>query len=152
MKLFKKGQKVKRASGGNAVDLNVTPLNMLGTFQKDWGVETVFEIEGTVKLATFIHTPNIYGAYLLKKDGVDVGYVYNTYIEEVTTTIPLTKREILELMFTDVTTYKEDIIELAMNDSKSEKESWTLNYWDAWFRGATGQDLERAEKGIIYKG
>jgi hypothetical protein len=82
MKEFKKGQKVTIVNGGNASDFNRGELNIIGAYAYLFDEETVFEIEGTVKLITFDHSKGVYGAYLLKKDGVNVGYVYNTYLRE----------------------------------------------------------------------
>jgi hypothetical protein len=83
MEIFKKGQTVTRRQGGNASDFNKGELNIMGTSADKYNGRTVFEIEGTVKLITFEHNKEVYGAYLLSKDGVNVGYVYNTYLTKV---------------------------------------------------------------------
>ena len=61
----------------------------------------------------------------------------------------LTNEEIAEHLLSDLQAYEENIKEIIIGrlmDSSHEK-----TYWDAWFRGAKGKDLEDAEKGIIYK-
>lgn len=80
MEVFKKGQKVRRRQGGNATNFNTGELDIMGASNDKYDKETVFEIEGTIKLITFSFSKNVYGAYLLSKDGVNVGYVYNTYL------------------------------------------------------------------------
>ena len=80
MKVFKKNQTVTRKSGGNATDFNIGELDIMGTSASRYNKETVFEIEGTIKLITFDHSKETYCAYLLSKNGVNVGYVYNTYL------------------------------------------------------------------------
>ena len=80
MKEFKKGEAVTRGQCGNASRFNKGALDIMGTSASKYNDKTIFEIEGTVKLITFNHDKEIYGAYLLKKDGVNVGYVYNTYL------------------------------------------------------------------------
>tara|TARA_B110000046_G_C12916304_1_gene365102 strand:+ start:193 stop:741 length:549 start_codon:yes stop_codon:yes gene_type:complete len=87
MKTFKKGQTVTRGCGGNASGFNRCELGIMGASADCYNEKTVFEIEGTVKLITFDHSKEVYGAYLLKKDGVNVGYVYNTYLREVVGTV-----------------------------------------------------------------
>jgi hypothetical protein len=79
---FKKGQKVTRRNGGNASDFNIGDLSLMGASAFKYNEHTVFEIEGTIKLITFNHSKKIYGAYLLKKHGVNIGYVYNTYLDK----------------------------------------------------------------------
>ena len=86
MEILKKGQTVTRKSGGNATDFNRGELDPMGAFASCYNEETVFEIEGTVKLITFDHSKEVYGAYLLKRNGVNIGYVYNddlTLVKEV---------------------------------------------------------------------
>jgi hypothetical protein len=61
----------------------------------------------------------------------------------------LSNEEIADNMLSDIEAYKGDIKEFIIGrlmDSSNER-----IYWDAWFRGATGKDLENADKGIIYK-
>jgi hypothetical protein len=100
MKEFKKGQKVTRVNGGNASDFNRGELNIMGASAYLFDEETVFEIEGTVKLITFDHSKGVYGAYLLKKDGVNVGYVYNTYLREDNSKLIAAAPELLEALQT----------------------------------------------------
>ena len=96
MKVFKKGQLVTRRPGGNATCFNGEDLVILGTSSPQYNNDTTFEIEGTVKLITFDHSPNVYGAYLLKRGDKNVGYVYNTYIDEVSEQ-SIIKKELIEL-------------------------------------------------------
>jgi hypothetical protein len=96
MEVFKKGQLVTRRSGGNASGFNTEELGILGASSLQYDNETIFEIEGTVKLITFDHNPRIYGAYLLKRGDKNVGYVYNTYIDEVSEQ-SIIKKELIEL-------------------------------------------------------
>jgi len=65
----------------NASDFNIGKLNILGIYSIDNWEDKIFKIEGTVKLITFKHTDEIFGAYLLKLDGKKIGYVYNNAIE-----------------------------------------------------------------------
>ena len=83
MKIFKKGQKVTRRKYSNASNFNRGELDILGASAACYNEETVFEIEGTVKLITSDLNKEVYGAYLLSKDGVNIGYVYNTYLNKV---------------------------------------------------------------------
>lgn len=60
----------------------------------------------------------------------------------------LTDEQIADNILSDIDAYKEDIRGLIigrLRDSSNERV-----YWDAWFRGAKGVDLENAERGIIY--
>ena len=95
MKTFKKGQKVTRVGGGNASGFNKGELDIMGASPYYYNEKTVFEIEGTVKLITFDHSKEVYGSYLLKKDGVNVGYVYNTYLREVEVSKVVSNNELL---------------------------------------------------------
>ena len=61
----------------------------------------------------------------------------------------LSNEEIAENMLSDLQAYIENIKELIIGrlmDSACRRV-----YWDAWFRGATGKDLENADRGKIYK-
>jgi hypothetical protein len=82
--VFKKGQKVKITRGMNASNFNTKQeWSILGAYSlEDWESKE-FEIEGTVKLITFSHSPSIYGAYLLLYKGVKIGYTYNIGIRAV---------------------------------------------------------------------
>ena len=62
----------------------------------------------------------------------------------------LSNDEIIEHLYSDFEANKESISYMLLEVLQSESTSKV--YWDAYFKGATGQDLERAEKGIIYKG
>lgn len=62
----------------------------------------------------------------------------------------LTNEKIAEFMLSDIEAYRENIKEIIIGrlmDSSNQR-----IYWDAWFRGATGKQLEDAEKGIVYQG
>ena len=61
----------------------------------------------------------------------------------------LSNDEIIEHLYSDFEANKESISHMLLGVLQGESTSKV--YWDAYFRGATGQDLERAEKGIIYK-
>lgn len=52
-------------------------------------------------------------------------------------------------MLDDIEAYGEFIREMLVGTLMSS--SHKRVYWDAWFRGATGKDLEKAERGVIYK-
>ena len=83
--LFTKGQNVKViGSGFNCLKFNVVDrTNSLGIYSiKDWK-NTLFQIEGTVKLIEFDSNPNIYCAYLLSYEGENIGYVYNTGLQAI---------------------------------------------------------------------
>ena len=61
----------------------------------------------------------------------------------------LTNEQIADKLFSDLYSYEESIKHMIITrlmDSTEEKA-----YWDAWFRGAKGEDLESAERGVIYK-
>ena len=60
----------------------------------------------------------------------------------------LTNEQIADNLLSDIDAYKENIRELIIGrlmDSTNEKV-----YWDAWFRGAEGKDLEDADNDIVY--
>lgn len=83
--IFKKGQNVMISeSGANASDFNRNETwDILGAYAiHDWE-NTTFQIEGTVKLITFTHDKEIYGAYLLSHKNVPVGYVYNDALQPI---------------------------------------------------------------------
>jgi len=96
MEIFKKGQKVTRGCGSNASQFNTGELDFMGALSPRYDEETVFEIEGTVKLITFKHNKKIYGAYLLKKGGNNIGYVYNNHLIKAETVPELTMEQIVE--------------------------------------------------------
>ena len=61
----------------------------------------------------------------------------------------LTNEEIADFLLGDIDAYKEyirGIIVGRLMDSSYQKA-----FWDGWFRGAEGKDLEDGERGIIYK-
>lgn len=60
----------------------------------------------------------------------------------------LTNEEIADALLSDMQAYTDNIREIIigrMQDSTSQKV-----YWDAWFRGAKGEDLEKADAGQVY--
>lgn len=60
----------------------------------------------------------------------------------------LTNEEIADCMLSDIQAYKENIREIIIGrlmDSTAQRV-----YWDAWFRGADGKDLEDADRGVVY--
>ena len=62
----------------------------------------------------------------------------------------LSNEKIAEYMLSDIEAYRENIKEIIIGrlmDSTTQR-----IYWDAWFRGATGKQLEDAERGMIYQG
>ena len=61
----------------------------------------------------------------------------------------LSNETIADYMLSDIEAYKENIKDIIVANLMSSNHQRI--YWDAWFRGATGKDLERAERGIIYK-
>lgn len=61
----------------------------------------------------------------------------------------LTNEQIADFMLSDIQAYKENIREIIIGRLMDSTNSKT--YWDAWFRGAEGKDLEDADKGIIFK-
>lgn len=61
----------------------------------------------------------------------------------------LTNEEIADNLLSDISSYKDEIKEIIISrlmDSANQR-----IYWDAWFRGATGRDLENAMKGKIFE-
>ena len=61
----------------------------------------------------------------------------------------LTNEQIADFMLSDIEAYKENIKEIIIG--RLMHSSRIRCYWDAWFRGAENADLEKAEKGIIFK-
>ena len=60
----------------------------------------------------------------------------------------LTNEEIADKLLSDIFSYKDNIKEIIIGrlmDSANQR-----IYWDAWFRGAIGKDLENAENGKIF--
>lgn len=55
---------------------------------------------------------------------------------------------IAENLLSDIYSYRENIKEIII--SRLMDSTHSRIYWDAWFRGATGKDLEDADKGIPY--
>lgn len=69
--------------------------------------------------------------------------------EVITLNVMLSNEDIADKMLSDMQAYKENIRDIIIGrlmDSSCQR-----TYWDAWFRGAEGKDLEDADKGIIYK-
>lgn len=62
----------------------------------------------------------------------------------------VTNEEIAEKMLSDIEAYRENIKEIIIG--RLMDSSHVKVYWDAWFRGATGKDLEAAERGVVYQG
>ena len=61
----------------------------------------------------------------------------------------LTNEQIADFLLSDIEAYKVDISHIIIGrlmDSSRDR-----IYWDAWFRGAIGKDLELADNGIVYK-
>jgi len=61
----------------------------------------------------------------------------------------LSNEEIADHLLSDMEAYKEYVREIIIGrlmDSSTQR-----IYWDAWFRGAENKDLEKAEKGIVFK-
>ncbi len=61
----------------------------------------------------------------------------------------LTNNEIAENMLNDIDAYRDnikDIIIARLTDCYRQKV-----YWDAWYRGAKGKELERADEGKVYE-
>ena len=56
--------------------------------------------------------------------------------------------DIAKKLMSDVYSYDEFIISLIIDGLKSNEGKKI--YWDAWFRGAKGKDLELADKGVVY--
>jgi len=82
--IFKKGQKVTITNGMNASDFNMNQTwSIMSAYNVEEWFKKEFTIEGTVKLITFTHSPEVYGAYLLQHNGVNVGYIYNTGIKAI---------------------------------------------------------------------
>ena len=61
----------------------------------------------------------------------------------------LTNEQIADNMLSDIEAYRENIKEMIVGVLMSSARQRT--YWDAWFKGATGKDLENADNGKIYK-
>ena len=82
--LFSKGQKVqvvKKDQNASDFTSNHNGLHCRGVYGDDSWRLHIYHIEGTVQLITFMHTTNIYAAYLLTHHGRPVGYVYNTALK-----------------------------------------------------------------------
>lgn len=62
----------------------------------------------------------------------------------------LTNEEIAENMLNDIGAYRENIKEIIVGHLKDSTN--TRIYWDAWFRGAVGKQLEDAERGVVFQG
>jgi hypothetical protein len=77
---FRKGQKVTVRKMQNASDFNNDGLPIYGVYSIDNWSDTVFTIEGTIKLIKFSHSDSVFCAYLLSYKGNPIGYVYNTGI------------------------------------------------------------------------
>lgn len=61
----------------------------------------------------------------------------------------LSNEQIADHLLSDMAAYREHVREIIISrlmDSASQRV-----YWDAWFRGADGKDIEAAEKGIVFK-
>ena len=61
----------------------------------------------------------------------------------------LSNEEIADNMLSDIQAYREFIKEIIV--SRLMDSSHQRTYWDAWFRGAEGKDLENADNGKIYQ-
>lgn len=92
------------------------------------------------------------GCLVISKDGKTITNLHGVLGRENWTPIEplmLTNEQIADNLLSDIESYKENIREIIIGrlmDSSCQR-----TYWDAWFRGATGKDLENADKGIIYK-
>ena len=126
--LFTKGQNVKViGSGFNCPKFNaVDGTNSLGIYSiKDWK-NTLFQIEGTVKLIEFVSNPNIYCAYLLSYEGENIGYVYNTGLRSINDIIVF--NEVTKVGFNTGINY------ISLVDQRPELNNWVFNninvIWD----------------------
>ena len=61
----------------------------------------------------------------------------------------LKSNEIADNMLNDMQAYKENIKDIIIRSLDSSP--YDKAYWDAWFRGAKGKELEHADNGKIYK-
>ena len=61
----------------------------------------------------------------------------------------LTNENIAEKLLSDMGAYRENIKEIIVGRLMDSSHQRT--YWDAWFRGATGKDLENADAGKIFQ-
>ena len=61
----------------------------------------------------------------------------------------LTNEQIADNLLSDISAYKENIKEIIIGRLMDSSASKT--YWDAWFRGAKGLDLENADRGVIFR-
>lgn len=82
--IFEKGDKVRVTKNGyNASDFTFKyNVNPIGVYSIDWE-NIVFEIGELMYQIKFEHSPEIYGAYPLLRDGKLIGYVYNNALELV---------------------------------------------------------------------
>ena len=79
-KLFKKGDKVIVTTDcDNASECDISLGR--GVYRVSNWKNTTFTIEGTVKLYSFNHNPDVFCAYALSLNNKIVGYVYNTALE-----------------------------------------------------------------------
>lgn len=60
----------------------------------------------------------------------------------------LTNEQIADCILSDTKAYKEDIREMIIKILNKSPRSKI--FWDAWFRGAEGKDLEDAYRGVVY--
>jgi hypothetical protein len=60
----------------------------------------------------------------------------------------LTNEQIADCILSDTKAYKEDIREMIIKTLNKSPRSKI--FWDAWFRGAEGKDLEDAYRGVVY--
>lgn len=79
-KLFKKGDKVIVTTDcDNASECDISLGR--GVYKLPNVKNIVFTIEGTVKLFSFSHNPDVFCAYALSLNNKIIGYVYNTALE-----------------------------------------------------------------------
>jgi hypothetical protein len=60
----------------------------------------------------------------------------------------LTNGQIADHLLGDMDSYEDFVKEIIVG--RLMDSSHKRIYWDAWFRGAKGKDLEKADKGVIY--
>lgn len=61
----------------------------------------------------------------------------------------LTTEKITHLLLDNINDYHDNVFDIVNKFLQDNSDSKT--YWDGWFRGAKGKDLENTENGVVYK-
>jgi hypothetical protein len=141
--------------------MNIALNHMLGYLTeeqtsdaKDQGLEN-----DTIHMLGYLDTPQWIDAYkylnekselLALAKRVDNAYGTKFCSEMLSSTQPVLEvTQIVDNLMSDPQAYNEFIKAMLVAHLKSDVK--TQIYWDAWFRGADGKDLEDADNGKIYQ-